>query len=63
MANDKEDVIRVLAEQSYSFHLLVKQLRESGYLKLGEPMNAWSDAEFEHFLADFRGNYFPGVIP
>lgn len=56
----KEDFIRVMAEQSYSFHLLVKTLRERGILQIGEPMNRWSQIEFDEFVRDFRGNYFPG---
>ena len=61
MNQGKEDSVRVLAEQSYSFHLLVKILIERNILKPGEPMDRWNDAEFEKFLLDFRGNYFPSV--
>ena len=59
----KEDMIRAIAEQAYSMHLLVKTLRERGVLGEGEPMKAWNNADFEKFLRDFSGNYFPGVAP
>ena len=57
MAN--EDVVRAFAEQAYSFNLLVKMLRERGVLQPGELLNRWTSPEFEEFLKDFRGNYFP----
>lgn len=57
----KEDMIRAMAEQAYSMHLLVKTLRERGVLKEGEPIQSWKDAEFQEFLRDYAGNYFPGV--
>lgn len=62
MPNQREDFIRVLAQQSYSFHLLVKVMRERELLKPGEPMNLWNEQEFEKFLVDFRGNYFPSTL-
>ncbi len=61
MANERIDFIRTIAEQSYSFHLLVKALQEKGILAVGEPMNRWDEAEFEKFFLDFRGDRFPGV--
>jgi len=63
MPREEEDLIRLLAEQTYRYHLLVKTLREHKYLKAGEPESGWSDKEFQEFLKDFRGAYFPGSLP
>jgi hypothetical protein len=62
MNNPREDFIRTMAEQSYMFQLLVRQLQTAGILQPGQPQAAWQREEFEKFLSDFRGNYFPGVL-
>lgn len=62
MTDGREDFIRVLAEQSYSIHLLTKTLREHGILKADPVAEKWNEVEFEKFLLDFRRNYFPGVL-
>lgn len=57
-----DDFIRVLAEQAYRYHLLVKALRVSGHLPPQEPDSLWNAGEFEKFLEDFQGNYFPASL-
>lgn len=59
---DNEQVILALAEQAYMFHLLVKLLRERGFLQAGEPIDKWNEADFQEFLRDFRLRYFPGAV-
>lgn len=53
-----EEIIKALAEQAYSFHLLVKSLRERGHLQPGEPISQWNESDFQEFLMDYRAHHF-----